>query len=129
MSVRPLAAFVLILEAAGVAALLVWQASALFSGDTASVPSALALMVLTLIGVVAVAGFAVATARGRSWGRSGGIVVQLLIIAVAIGALTGVGAAPLVALAIAAPGVVGFVLLLLAAREAAPPRAERDDAE
>jgi hypothetical protein len=125
MPARILAALVLALEAAGVAVLLALQIGALFAGDTASLASALALLVLTLVGVVAIAGFAVATARGRSLGRSGGIVVQVLILAVALGALTGAGADPAIAAAIAAPGIIGGVLLVLAVREAAP----RDDGD
>lgn len=125
MIARPLAAAVLALEAAGIAILLVWQGVALAGGDTDSVVSSLALMVLTLLGVVAVAGFAFATWRGQSWGRSGGIVVQALILAVAIGALTGEGANPVFAAALALPAIVGAILLILAVRAAAPPR--RDD--
>ena len=58
-------------------------------GDTDSIESAIALLVLTAVGAVAVLAFAVATWRGQSWGRSGGIVTQLLILAVALGAVTG----------------------------------------
>jgi hypothetical protein len=120
--VRILAAALLALEGAAVVVLLVWQIVALLAGDTASLATALALAVLTAVGAAAVLAFAVATARERSWGRSGGIVVQVLILAVALGALTGVGADPLTAGAIALPGALGLVLLLLAVREAAPER-------
>jgi hypothetical protein len=119
MHVRYVAAAVLALEALGVGVLLVQEILALLAGDTASLSSALALLVLTAIAALAVAGFAVATARDQSWGRAGGIVVQVLILAVAIGA-PGVGVAPGIVLAIAAPGVVGLVSLILAARAAAP---------
>lgn len=124
MPVRLLAAALVALEAVGLAILLVWQTVALIGGDTASLPSALALLVLTLVGTIAVGGFAVATARGRSWARSGAIVVQLLILAIALGEFTGSAANASLAVAIAVPGVIGLVLLLLAAREAA--RAPRD---
>ncbi|MFY0100203.1 hypothetical protein ABTQ08_22315, partial [Acinetobacter baumannii] len=67
-----------------------------------------------------------ATARDVSTGRSGGIVTQLLILSVAIGALTGEWAAPGVALLIAVPALVGLALLILAVRAASPRR--RDDA-
>ena len=43
----------------------------------------------------------------------------------AIGAVTGEWAAPGIALLIAAPAVVGLILLILAVRASAPPR--RDD--
>ena len=103
MPVRHLAAFVLGLEAIGVLALAGWQVVALVGGDTDSVVSSVALIVLTVIGAAIIGAFAVATAREVSAGRSGGIVTQLLILSVAIGAVTGEGAAPGIALLIAAP--------------------------
>ena len=126
MPVRFVAAFVLGLEAIGVLALAGWQVVALLGGDTDSVVSSIALIVLTVIGAAAIGAFAVATARNVSAGRSGGIVTQLLILSVAIGAITGEWAAPGVALLIAVPAVIGLVLLVLAVRAAAPRR--RDDA-
>ncbi|MCW3493807.1 histidine kinase [Microbacterium sp. SSM24] len=114
------------LEGAGLVALAVWQIFAIVAGDTASIDSALALIVLTAVGAAAVIAFAIAIWRGRSWGRSGAIVTQLLILAVALGAATGAYAEPEVALAIAAPAVVTLVLLVLAVREAG--RESRDEA-
>ncbi|MGP3535406.1 histidine kinase [Microbacterium sp. RD1] len=118
MRMRTAAALVLGLEALGVIVLLVGQIGAIVTGDVASLSSAVALAVLTLVGAAAVAGFAWGTAREQSWGRSGGIVVQALILAVAIGALTGdppnLAAAGLIAL----PALIGGTLLLLAARDA-----------
>jgi hypothetical protein len=123
------ATVVLAIEAVGLLALAGWQVVALTSGDTESAVSAVALIVLTVAGAAAVAAFAAATWRGASWGRSGGIVTQLLILAVALGAATGAYAHPLVGLALAVPAVVGFVLLVLAVRTAARERtaAERDE--
>ncbi|MGL1544402.1 hypothetical protein ACSTIA_23855, partial [Vibrio parahaemolyticus] len=71
MPVRLLAALVLGLEAIGVLALAGWQVVALIGGDTDSVVSSLALIVLTVIGAAAIGAFAVATARDVSTGRSG----------------------------------------------------------
>ena len=65
-----------------------------------------------------IAAFGVATVRGRSWGRSGGIVTQLLMLAVALGAVTGPAPAYGFALAVALPAVVGLVLLFTAVRRA-----------
>ncbi|MCR2801665.1 histidine kinase [Microbacterium sp. zg-Y818] len=106
-------------EALGVAALAGWQVVALGAGDTVSVASALALIVLTVVGAVAVGSFAVAILRGQSWGRSGSIVVQLLLLAVALGAVSGTYADGGVALALAAPAFVVLVLLVLSVRAAA----------
>lgn len=125
MLVRLTAAALLALEAVGILALAGWQIVALLGGDTDSIVSSLALIVLTVIGAAIVGAFAVATARDVSAGRSGGIVTQLLILSVAIGAITGEWAAPGIALLIAVPGVVGLVLLVLAVRASAPRR--RDD--
>ncbi|MBM3715912.1 MAG: histidine kinase [Actinobacteria bacterium] len=127
MPVRLLAAAVLAVEAIGILALAAWQVVALAGGDTDSVTSSIALIVLTVIGAVAVGAFAVATARGVSAGRSGGIVTQLLILSVALGAVTGEWAEPGVAALIAVPAVVGLILLILAVRQAAP-RTRRDGA-
>ena len=118
------AATVLGLQALGILALAVWQVIALGEGDTVSIASGIALLVLTLIGAVAVGAFAVGVARGTSWARSGGIVTQLLILAVALGAATGGYAHPLIGLAIAAVGIIGLVPLIFDVRRA---NAERRD--
>ncbi|KEP75696.1 histidine kinase [Microbacterium sp. SUBG005] len=125
MPIRLAAAALLGLEAIGILALAGWQTVALIGGDTDSVVSSIALIVLTVIGAAIVAAFAVATARDVSAGRSGGIVTQLLVLSVAIGAITGEWASPGIALLIALPAVIGLVLLVLAVRAAAPRR--RDD--
>ncbi|WP_456283606.1 histidine kinase [Microbacterium sp. JZ101] len=116
------------LEAVGVLALAGWQVLALGSADVASMPSAIALLLLTLVGALAVGAFARGIARGLSWGRSGAIVVQLLIIAVAIGAATGEYAHVAVAVGLAVPAAIVLAVLLFAAREAgrAQPRALDD---
>ena len=108
------------LEALGVLALVVWQIAALAGGDTDSSTSAIALIVLTAAGAVLLAAFAVAVWRGQSWGRSGGIVAQLLILAVALGAATGAYAHPLTGLVLAVPAVVTLVFLVLAVRKRHP---------
>jgi hypothetical protein len=112
------AAVLLAIEALAIAGLVIWQLSALFAGDTDSIESAIALVVLTAIGAVAVCAFAVVTWRGQSWGRSGGIVTQLLILAVALGAVTGAYAEPVIALLLAVPAILTLVLLILAVRAA-----------
>ncbi len=113
-----LAAALVIVEGAGMLALACWQLAAVLGGDTTALDTAVALLVLTVIGAVVVVMFGIAALRGASWGRSGGIVTQLLIIAVAVGAATGSYAHPMTALAIGLPPVVIFVLLLAEARRA-----------
>ncbi|MBN9178478.1 MAG: histidine kinase [Microbacterium sp.] len=113
-----LSAALLGLEASGLVVVAGWEIVALIGGDTADVTSSIALVVLTAVGAAAVAAFGVATARGRSWGRSGGIVTQLLMLAVALGAVTGPAPAFGFALAVALPAAVGLVLLFAAVRRA-----------
>jgi hypothetical protein len=113
------AAVLLALEGAALGAVLFQEIVALLQGDTASVVSSVALLVMTLLGAAALVAFAVAVWRGQSWGRSGGTVAQVLILAVALGAATGAYADPLVALVLAVPAIVVLVLLVLATRRAA----------
>lgn len=124
------AAGVVGIEAIGILALAAWQIVALVGGDTDSAVSAIALIVLTVLGGVAVGAFALGIWLGLSWGRSGGIVTQLLIIAVAVGAVTGADAHPLIALALGIPPLAVLVLLFLVARRSAAEKkaaAEKDD--
>lgn len=117
-----LAAALLALEALAVLAVAGWELVALVGGDTEDARSAIALIVLTVVGAVVVAAFAVGVLRGQSWGRSGGIVTQVLILAVALGALTGPAPSPAVAAALAVPALGVLVVLVLATRRAAPDR-------
>jgi peptidoglycan/LPS O-acetylase OafA/YrhL len=116
------------LEALGVLAVAVWQVVAVAGGDTDSAVSSIALLVLTVVGAVAVGAFAVGIWRGWSWGRSGGIVTQLLIIAVAIGAMTGAGADPLLGIGLIVPALVVVVLLIFVIRRAGAEKADDESA-
>lgn len=116
------------LEGIALVALVAWQVSALIGGDTVSIETAIALAVLTAVGAAAVLAFAVAISRGQSWGRSGGVVTQVLILAVALGAVTGAFAHPMIAVALAAPALVTLVFLVRAARRAAAEQDGRDAA-
>ena len=53
------------LEGGALIALAVWQTMAIASGDTAALDSAIALLVLTVVGIVTVVAFAVAIWRRR----------------------------------------------------------------
>jgi hypothetical protein len=110
------------LEGVAVFVLAGWQVVALVTGDTDDAVSSVALVVLTTIGALALVAFAVAVFLGHSWGRSGGIVAQLLILAVALGAATGPTAVPATAVATAAPAVLALVALFTAVRRAAARR-------
>ena len=120
------AAVVVGVEGIALAALAVWQIIAITSGDTESLVSALALVLLTAVGAAAVLAFAVAIWRGVSWGRSGGIVTQVLILAVALGAVTGTYGHPSTGLVLAIPAILALVLLVIAVRNAGRDAAGRD---
>ncbi|WP_460774878.1 histidine kinase [Microbacterium sp. GXF7504] len=109
-----LAGVLVTLEGIGVGALAVWQVVELIAGNTDSVTSALALLVLTVVGAAIVIAFGLGTLRDQGWARSGGIVTQLLILAVAGGAATGAYAHPAIGAALAVPAIVVLVLLIAA---------------
>ncbi|MTE22784.1 histidine kinase [Microbacterium sp. ZXX196] len=110
----------LALEALALAVVTGWQVVWAASTPVAAMPTAIALIVLSALGAFAIASFATGVWRGRSWGRSGGIVVQVLIFAIAVGSVTGAYAHWGIAALFAAPAIVGFVALLGSAREAHP---------
>ncbi|WP_020096772.1 hypothetical protein [Microbacterium sp. 11MF] len=116
--IERIAAGWLALEALGILILVVWELVALLRGDSGSVGSSIALLVLTAVGAAALGAFAVAVWRDRSWGRSGGVVAQLLVLSIALGTLTGEGADTRLAATIAVPAIVGLVVLIAAARAA-----------
>ena len=93
----------------------VWLAVSLFTAPAASLVSAVALLVLVAIGAVGVCAMAIGILRGQRWARSGGIVVQILLLAVAVGAATGQFAHPSVGLALGVPALVTLVLIIAAA--------------
>ena len=92
-----------------------WHAVSLFAGPAVSRVSAVALLVLVAIGAVGVCAMAIGILRGQRWARSGGIVVQILLLAVAVGAATGQFAHPSVGLALGVPALVTLVLIIAAA--------------
>jgi len=121
-----IASALLALEALVLVLLTGWQIVEMIAGEATSVTTSIALIVLTLIAAVGVAAFAFAVWTGRSWGRSGGIVAQVLIVAIAIGSVQGGAGHWGIALALAVPAVVTFVALIGSARGAAPRQASED---
>jgi len=106
-----IAATLVLLEGLALAILTGWQVVELAAGGDASVTTGVALAVLTAIGAIAVLAFGAAIWRGQGWGRSGGVVVQLLVLASAISAATSAYVHPLVAVAVSAFAVVTLVIL------------------
>ncbi|MGM7697327.1 hypothetical protein [Microbacterium sp. A84] len=111
------AAAVLALEGAVLTVLMVMEFIGLGSGDAASLPTAIALIVLTLIGAVALFAFAVGTRRGYMWARSGGVVLQILAIALALASLTVPPVAWAFVLGVGIPGLLGLILLVASTRK------------
>lgn len=119
------AAAVLGLEALALLVFAIIELVGLGAGDAASLPTAVALIVLTLIGATALVAFALGTRAGRSWARSGGVVFQVLAVALALAALTLQPVSWTFVLGVGLPALVGFVLLISSARR----EGERREAE
>ncbi|MDF2561629.1 MAG: hypothetical protein K0R99_3075 [Microbacterium sp.] len=117
------AAAVLAAEAAALLVFAVIELVGLGAGDAASLPTALALIALTLIGAAALAAFALGTRVGKSWARSGGVVFQVLGIALALASLTLQPVSWVFTLGVGLPGLIGFVLLISSARREGEQRA------
>ncbi len=110
------AAAVLAAEGAALTVFALIELFGLGAGDAASLPTAIALIVLTLIGAAALFAFAAGVRGGRSWARSGGIVFQVLAIAIALASLTVQPVVWLFVFAVGLPAVLGFALLIGSAR-------------
>lgn len=77
----------------------------------ASLASAIALIVLTAVATLWVSWVAISLNRGASWSRGGALFWQLVQLAIALGAVQGTFAQPLIGAAIAVPSVLVIVLL------------------
>ena len=121
-----IATVLLALEALVLILLTGWQIVEAIAGDLASVTTSVALIVLTLICAFGLAAFSYAVWTGKSWGRSGGIVAQVLIVAIAVGSVQDGAGHWGIALALAVPAVATFIALIGSARGTAP-RQPSDD--
>ncbi|RWZ46449.1 hypothetical protein ELQ90_15260 [Labedella phragmitis] len=99
------------LEAIALAAAVVVLLIDVVTLTPASLASAVALIVLTAVAAVWVAWIAVSLLRGASWSRGGALFWQLIQLTVALGAIQGAFAQPLIGAAIAVPSLVVIVLL------------------
>ncbi|MFT4157078.1 MAG: hypothetical protein QM630_04005 [Microbacterium sp.] len=110
------AAAVLAIEGVAVIGFAVIELLDLSAGEASSLPTAVALIVLTLIGAAALLVFAFGTRAGRSWARSGGVVFQVLAVAIALASLTVQPVVWAFSAGVGLPGLIGFVLLIASAR-------------
>lgn len=123
------AAVLVALEALAIGVLAVIQVGEILAGHSAEAATGIALLVLTIVMGVGVAAFAFGILREKTWGRSGGIVTQILILSIALGAATGtLYDHPLLGAVIAVPGILGLVLIVASSRKRPEQRVPRDDA-
>lgn len=109
-SITVLAAF-LWLEAVAIGATTVYLGIEIFASPSNSLASAVALAAVAAIAAVWVAVIAVNVVRGNAWVRGASIVVQVLIIAIAVGSFQGQGAEPGLGVALLVPAIVVLVLV------------------
>lgn len=110
------ASAVLAAEGAALVLFALIELMGLGAGDASSLPTALALIVLTVLGAIALVAFAVGTRKGHSWARSGGVVFQVLAVALALASMTLQPIPWLFTVAVGVPAVVCFGLLIASTR-------------
>ena len=110
------ASAVLAAEGAALVVFALIELLGLGAGDASSLPTALALIVLTVLGAIALVAFAIGTRKGHSWARSGGVVFQVLAVALALASLTLQPIPWLFTFAVGAPALVCFGLLIASTR-------------
>ncbi|HWU30365.1 MAG TPA: hypothetical protein VN041_14875 [Microbacterium sp.] len=111
-----IAAVILGLEGVALAVVGIIELFALGAGDASSAASGIALIGLTLIGAAALIAFGFGVLRRASWARSGGIVFQVLAIALSLAALTIRPTPWTFVLVLGIVGVVGLVTLIATVR-------------
>jgi hypothetical protein len=102
----------LFLEAVALVAIIVWLVVDLVTLEPSSYPTAIALIVLVVIGAVWVGAVAIASLRRASWSRAAAIVWQILQVSIAVGAFQGLFARPDVGWLLLVPAVTVIGLLL-----------------
>jgi hypothetical protein len=80
---------------------------------SASLATAIALTVLTALAAVVLGAILVGVWRGRAWVRAAGVVLQVLLFAVGVGALQGAFANPAWGWPLVGVGALGFVLFVV----------------
>lgn len=99
------------LEAAGIAAATVYLGIEIITAPANSIPSAIALTAVAAIAAIWVAVIAVNVVRGNAWVRGASIVVQVLLIAIAVGSFQGQGAVPGIGVALLVPAIAVLILV------------------
>ena len=102
----------LFLEAAALVAVVVWLVVDLLALEPSSYATAIALIVLVVIGATWVSAVAVASIRRAPWSRAAAIVWQVLQLSIAVGAFQGLFARPDVGWLLLVPAITVIGLLL-----------------
>lgn len=114
---RPLGLLVLIavlaLETLAVAAIAIWLILELLTTQADTLGGGIAIVVLALIAVGWAAATTLGAVRRRHWMRASALTMQLVLMAVALGAFQGQYAVPDIGWALLAPAVVAVVALFL----------------
>lgn len=103
---------VLALETAAVAAVAGWLVIELFTTRAGTIGGGIAIVVLALIALAWAAATTLAALRRRGWMRGSALTMQLVQMAVALGAFQGQYAVPEVGWALLAPAVLATVMIL-----------------
>jgi hypothetical protein len=103
---------VLVLEALAVVAVAIWLIVDLVSLQPTSYATAIALIVLVIVGAIWVGATAVASFSRAPWSRAAAIVWQILQVSIAVGAFQGFFARPDVGWVLLVPAITVIGLLL-----------------
>jgi hypothetical protein len=103
---------VLVLEALAVVAVAIWLIVDLVSLEPTSFATAIALIVLVIVGAIWVGATAVASFSRAPWSRAAAIVWQILQVSIAVGAFQGLFARPDVGWVLLVPAITVIGLLL-----------------
>lgn len=117
---------ILLLEAAALAAVVVWLVIDLLALAPSSYATAIALLVLVVIALVWVGAVAIASLRRAPWSRAAAIVWQVLQLSIAVGAFQGLFARPDVGWLLLVPAITVIGLLLWAPVRLAYTRPRRE---
>jgi hypothetical protein len=103
---------VLVLETLAVVAVAIWLVVDLLSLEPSSYATAIALIVLVVVGAIWVGATAVASFSRAPWSRAAAIVWQILQLSVAVGAFQGLFARPDIGWVLLVPAITVIGLLL-----------------
>ena len=102
----------LALEALALIAVVAWLVIDLLTVEPSSYATAIALLVLVVLGAIWISAVAIGSLRRASWARASAIVWQVLQVSIAVGAFQGLFARPDVGWVLLVPAITVVGLLL-----------------